>query len=190
MTSGFDSQGSGRSVAQRRGAAARSSRGRSSRTMAGISSVEYGAPGYEQAIADALRRDGAVAVAGVLDAAECEDRMSQLVESLRTLNPGLAGHRWRPEQVPAGPRDGLFQSLVGQLPAVWAVRTHPRVRAAFTAAYSGLRGRPIHDFVASADGINLRPPGAQGGDRSRGPRRSVRIGGGDEGQTRGKTLNC
>ena len=126
--------------------------------MAAFEQVQYGSDGYEQAITDALRRDGVVAINNVLDQQECSEHMTQLVDSLKIINPKLSARHWNQKQLPAGPRDGLFQSLVGQLPAVWSIRTHPHVRDVFTAAYSGLREESVDDFVVSADGINVQPP--------------------------------
>eukprot|EP00730_Choanoeca_flexa_P018648 TRINITY_DN9078_c0_g1_i4.p1 TRINITY_DN9078_c0_g1~~TRINITY_DN9078_c0_g1_i4.p1 ORF type:complete len:343 (+),score=52.67 TRINITY_DN9078_c0_g1_i4:1178-2206(+) len=126
--------------------------------MAAFEQIPYDCDGFDDAVTSALRRDGVVAITNVLTTDECNRHMTQLVDSLKTLSPKLSARNWKEDLLPGGPRAGLFQSLVGQFPAVWSVRTHQNVRRVFTAAYSGLREEQIDDFVVSSDGINVQPP--------------------------------
>lgn len=106
-----------------------------------------------------LKEYGVLVVRGVFGAAECTAHMRKLVYDVQTVFPELQAD-WNDANGPPGPRSGLYQNLAGQLPTVWAVRTDPRVRAVFEAAYTVLRGKPVTDFATSCDGLNLRPYGA------------------------------
>lgn len=60
-------------------------------------------------------------------------------------------------------RSGLFQGVVGNLPAVWGVRAHPRVCDAFKHMYLNTRewvgdASELGQLVTSVDGVNIKPP--------------------------------
>lgn len=120
--------------------------------------VIFGANDWQEEVAVALERDGVVVIDQVLNSEQCEAHLAAIVKGLQNICPELK-KVWTDAHMPAGPRTGLCQSLVNIQP-VWAVRTESTVREVFTAAYSGLRQRPITEFVCSCDGMNVRPPQA------------------------------
>lgn len=120
--------------------------------------IPFGSADWQTLSAESLKENGVVVITGVFTPEECDARMTDLVGHFKTLSPKLSPYNWKSELLPNGPRPGLFQSLVGQFPTVWHLRTDPRVREIFTAFYSNFRGKQVDDFVCSADGVNVRPP--------------------------------
>eukprot|EP00051_Salpingoeca_urceolata_P020535 m.309226 g.309226 ORF g.309226 m.309226 type:complete len:379 (+) comp19637_c0_seq5:3303-4439(+) len=121
--------------------------------------VAYDSKNWGEQVYQALHEDGVVVVSGVLTDDECPAHMAAIVDHFKKLCPAVSEDpkTWKAENLPSGPRAGLFQSLVAQFPTVWKLRTDKRVREVFTQAYSGLRGYPVEDFTVSCDGINVRP---------------------------------
>ena len=121
--------------------------------------VKFGAPNWESDVTHHLHDLGVAVVLNVFSTSECAGHMNDLIDGHHKMCPELRDN-WVDANCPAGPRSGLFQSVSMHLPPVWKIRTDPRVRRVFEAAYHDLRdGRKIKDFVSSCDGINIRPPG-------------------------------
>ncbi|EGD75579.1 hypothetical protein PTSG_06648 [Salpingoeca rosetta] len=127
-----------------------------------IPRVDYASPELRQRLTDHIRSHGVVVVENVFTDAECNAAMDELADSLHALSPALTRKpkTWTRENLPAGPRQGMYHSLVAQFPVVWDIRSDDRVHNVFQHAYSGLRGREITRFVTSCDGINVKPPTA------------------------------
>jgi hypothetical protein len=109
-----------------------------------------------------LKHWGVVVITDVFSPEECEESMNHLVNYVEELSDGF-DHKnpkdtWIKERIPPAVRDGLFQCMIGNLPAVTAIRADPRVQKIFTIIYSNLRGKPVTEFVSSLDGVNIRPP--------------------------------
>ena len=120
--------------------------------------LNFATKGWEAEAPALLRKYGVLIVRNVFAPEECTERMNEMIEQVKIVCPELEDE-WNDFNAPPGPRSGLFQNVVGQIPVIWKVRTDERVRHVFETLYSGLRGKPVTDFVTSCDGFNLRPYG-------------------------------
>eukprot|EP00049_Salpingoeca_infusionum_P000565 m.40874 g.40874 ORF g.40874 m.40874 type:complete len:373 (+) comp10479_c1_seq1:307-1425(+) len=126
--------------------------------------VDFGSQTFVQDVHEALRDDGVVVIQDVFTDHECNATIRGIAESIRALNPAVAANGtnagWTEEHLPAGPRLGMMQSLVSNLPCVWAIRTHPHFRRIFEAAYRGFRPADVdvRELFSSIDGLTMRPP--------------------------------
>ena len=58
----------------------------------------------------------------------------------------------------------MFQAGFGHLPAMWAIRAHPKVCKLFKEVFNALRGKEdIGQLLSSADGLNMLPPPGDNG---------------------------
>jgi hypothetical protein len=108
-----------------------------------------------------FREWGVLVITNVFTKPECQKHCESLIHSLETISPPLSSSdlkTWKPENLPSGPRSGLFQTLVSCFPAVLEIRTDDRIREIFEIVYSNLRETPVKDFFTSMDGINVKPP--------------------------------
>lgn len=125
-----------------------------------IPRVRYDAEDFEARLADGFVDRGVVVIEAVFSPEECGAAMDSIVSDLERLSPQLhrdAPETWSKEKLPPQTRAGLFQAVVGNLAAVWRIRADPRLGRIFGALYSALSGRAEGDFIASGDGINLKP---------------------------------
>lgn len=109
---------------------------------------------------EVLRKYGVCIVRGVVSADECARRVESLYGELNALFPELdrAGYEWTSRNTPLGPRPGLYQSMVSNLPTVWETRLDERVRGVFRDTYATLRARPdLTRLTVALDGVNVRP---------------------------------
>lgn len=130
----------------------------------GIEYVPFAEDDSGHKAADALRRNGVVVITGVFDESQVAAWKEGIISKFCTLFPWLSANdptTWTTPNLPPQVRTGLYQGLVCNLPEVWAIRTHERVRRVFEGVYSDLRGRPVTQLFTSVDGINLRPPHAK-----------------------------
>ncbi len=112
-------------------------------------------------IAKIFREYGTVVISDVWSQEECNDTCADLYAGLSKLSPPLDKSdvgTFNRDNVPAGPRLGMMQTLVGNMPCLWKVRTDTRVRDIFETLYSDLRGKSVKDFYCSIDGMTVRPP--------------------------------
>lgn len=118
-------------------------------------------------IVDCYKDWGVVIVRGVLNVAEVNAQREQLRSEIELACPGVdfeddnAKTGWPLEHLPTQTRRGLFQSLLGNLPSVWAARSHPNVVTTFRSVISHIRNKPassVGTLVTSVDGINVKPP--------------------------------
>lgn len=124
--------------------------------------VAFEDPDFKYKLPEILKEWGVVVITDVFSPDECEASVTQLVNYVETLSDGF-DHKnpkatWIKEHIPPAVRDGLFQCMIGNLPAVTNIRSDPRVREVFTTVYSDIRGKPVTEFVSSLDGVNIRPP--------------------------------
>eukprot|EP00056_Hartaetosiga_gracilis_P020916 m.21913 g.21913 ORF g.21913 m.21913 type:complete len:443 (-) comp8774_c0_seq1:87-1415(-) len=108
-----------------------------------------------------LKEDGVVVVKNVFSSEEAQEKVRGIMGHLHTMCDKLDPDdmsTWITDNLPGGPRFGMYQSLVGNLPAIWDLRTDDRVKKVFKEAYSGLREKEIDSFFTSIDGMTLRPP--------------------------------
>tara|TARA_R110002050_G_scaffold295601_1_gene454624 strand:- start:1577 stop:2683 length:1107 start_codon:yes stop_codon:yes gene_type:complete len=108
-----------------------------------------------------IKEDGLVVITDVFTSEECLNFCNGIINDLCAISPNLDPEHikqtWRPENLPSGPRDGMFHSLVANFPSVWKVRSDERFQTIFSKVYSELREYPVHNFFTSLDGINVRP---------------------------------
>ena len=106
-------------------------------------------------------RDGVVVITDVMTAGECRQTCDDMVAYVEALGSGVDAKRiqdtWTEYNLPPQTRPGLFQALLSNMPAAWAVRSHPNVRRIFEGLYSHLRRAPTRDFIVSNDAITLIP---------------------------------
>jgi len=108
----------------------------------------------------AFRARGVVAVTRVFAPDECDAAVEDIVSDLERLAPGLNRYEpasWTRDNLPPQTRVAMYQAVVGNFAAPWRLRADARVRRIFTLLYSGLRGRPVTDFLVSGDGLSLQP---------------------------------
>ncbi len=110
-----------------------------------------------------FRDEGYVVIQDVFKFDECQTLTDDIVKYFEQLGTGINRQKikqtWTDYNLPPQTRPGLFQCLVANSPAVWQIRSDPRLRQIFTLIYSNLRQSPINDFIVSGDGINIRPNG-------------------------------
>eukprot|EP00211_Chloroparvula_japonica_P005819 CAMPEP_0119133980 /NCGR_PEP_ID=MMETSP1310-20130426/15014_1 /TAXON_ID=464262 /ORGANISM="Genus nov. species nov., Strain RCC2339" /LENGTH=343 /DNA_ID=CAMNT_0007124717 /DNA_START=43 /DNA_END=1074 /DNA_ORIENTATION=- len=109
-----------------------------------------------------LREDGVVVISNVFGNDECVEKCQSMLKALETICPDLRADQmdrtWKKENLPYGPRMGMYHSLVSNLDALWSIRTSPRVRNIFEQTYSHLRERKVEEFYCSVDGMTVHPP--------------------------------
>jgi hypothetical protein len=131
-----------------------------------VQRIDFSSAAFAAQVQAALRDDGVVVIENVLSVDECNATVSGIAEGIHAINPAVAvsgsPRGWTREHLPAGPRHGMMQSLVSNLPCVWALRTHPRLRTIFEAAYRGFRPAEVDvsELFTSMDGLTMRPPTA------------------------------
>lgn len=121
---------------------------------------------------EAIRRfkdTGLLIVEDVFSPEECNNYCSEIISCFCKISPNLkvdlnTGQpdlsTWIPENLPPGPRSGLFQSLVSAFPPVRQIRRDQKILKIFELVYSDLRDKEIEgydSFYSSMDGINVRP---------------------------------
>lgn len=115
--------------------------------------------GYK--VVAALKESGAVVITDVFPATLAEMWKQTIIGNFQELFPWLTDdpETWKTPNTGPQARRGLYQSLVCNLPIVWAIRTHEKIRQIFFAVYAGLRPSKFYDeFFTSIDGVNLCPP--------------------------------
>ena len=107
-----------------------------------------------------IKRYGVVIIENVFTEDECNNYTTDILTCFDALKSDLDIKdlsTWKDENLPPQTRPGMFQSLVGNLPPVWKIRTHNNVQKIFETVYSKLRGKNITNFIVSSDGINIKP---------------------------------
>ena len=122
-------------------------------------------PDYKTKVIDIIREHGVVIINNVFSNEECDESMDELFESMSKLSGNVIKRKnwkteWNRQNLPPQTRIGLFQSLVGNFPQVWKLRSDPRMNKIFTEIYSDLRGKAVTDFSVAIDGINIKSPTA------------------------------
>jgi len=116
---------------------------------------------FETKLVRNFKRDGLAVVTGVFSKRECRDLMDSIVDDFCQLGTGIdkdnIEETWTVYNLPPQTRHGLFQTTMGNLSAVWTVRSDPNVHKIFKTVYSSLRGEEVSEFLVSGDGINVRP---------------------------------
>lgn len=113
-----------------------------------------------------LRHHGYVVIRGVLSQDEVQCTREQVARDFHALspefNPDDVLGTWKPENLPPQTRPGMFQSLVGNLPSAWKVRSHDNVRKVFKMMHAhehGLQDKPdaVGKLLTSVDGMTWLP---------------------------------
>lgn len=118
---------------------------------------------FETKLVGNYKRDGLAVITGVFTSSDCIQLIDSMLEYIEKLNTGVKRDEikktWLDFNLPPQTRPGLFQALLSNMPAVWTIRGHEKVRKIFTTLYSSLRNKTVTDLMVSGDAINLRPNG-------------------------------
>ena len=85
----------------------------------------------------------------------CDAKVDEIVSFFEGLGTGVTrddANTFTNEKIPYETRRGMYQGLVGNLPAVWELRTSDVIRRCFSALY-----RYDGKFIVSSDGFTLLP---------------------------------
>jgi hypothetical protein len=107
-----------------------------------------------------LKKHGVVVIENVFTNKECNELMKSILDDFEKVGKGIDkddSDTWIKENLPPQTRHGLYQALVGNLPAVWKIRKHKHMLPIFKKLYTDFRGREINDYICSLDGINIQP---------------------------------
>jgi hypothetical protein len=126
-------------------------------------SIKYGTLGWEKTLVSNYRKWGVAVINNIYTPQECNRLLDSIVTSFEKLGSGIDRNdptTWEAYNTPAQTRYGMFQALMCHLPAVWEIRTNPKVKEIFDALYSSLKNNTTHEYVSSIDGINVLPNGS------------------------------
>lgn len=123
--------------------------------------VSYTDKHFEEKCLSVYKENGVLIVSDVFEDEECNNYMDNIISYFENLGTGINRNNtketWKTYNLPPQTRDGLFQALVSNIPVVWDIRNHEKVRKIFSTLYSGLRGKKYEKYVVSNDGINITP---------------------------------
>jgi hypothetical protein len=104
---------------------------------------------------------GVLIITDVFGNEECDHHMNNIVSYFEKLGTGIDRNNiketWNDYNLPPQTRGGLFQTLVSNIPTVWEIRNHEKVKKIFNLLYSKLRNKKYNKYIVSNDGINIIP---------------------------------
>lgn len=109
-----------------------------------------------------LKQYGVVVIENVFTNKECNEWMESILNDFEKIGKDIDkddSEAWSKakENLPPQTRYGLYQALMGNLPAVWKIRKHKHMLPIFKKLYTDLRKKEINDYICSLDGINIQP---------------------------------
>ena len=124
--------------------------------------ISYDDEKFTKKVVKKLTKYGVVIIEDVFSNEAMDQGMEEMMTSFEKVCPKIKRHdlknTWKVKNLIPQTRSGLFQSMVGNFPIVWKLRSDEKIRKIFTDVYSGLRGETVDDFVVGLDGANFRPP--------------------------------
>ena len=103
-------------------------------------------------IKNKLDEFGVVILSEVFPKNKCDKYVEQSYNWLSSVNPKLTrkAETWTNENIPSGPRRGMYQSIISHCPIVW------KLREKLYPLFSSLHG--TKELITSVDGATFMPP--------------------------------